>query len=111
LRDGSLPDDNKAVKRTSCQSSFFTIVNGILEPKHDHHMILEESHSGLMAGHFAGEKLYKLLVTHWWWQGMYSDVMAHCTSCSQCVIVNAKGCVNKPPLQCHSIVGVDFMDY
>jgi len=67
----------KAAKRISCQSSCFAIVNGILDPKHDHHKrcvvpnylrnwILEESHSSPMAGYFAGEKLYKSLVTHWW---------------------------------------------
>ena len=59
-----------------------------VDPKQDHHkkcaipchlrnQILEESHSGPMAGHFVGEKLYKSLVTHWWWQGMYSDVIIH----------------------------------
>ena len=112
LKDGSLPDDNKVAKRISCQSSCFAIVDGILyfvDPKHDHrkrcavpshlrNQILEENHSGPMAGHFAGEKLYKSLVTHWWWQGMYSDVMTHCVSCPQCAIVNAVGHVNKPPL-------------
>ena len=80
LRDGSLPDDNKAAKKISCQSSCFAIVDEILyfvDPKQDHrkrcavprhlrNQILEESHSGPMAGHFAGEKLLKSLVTHWW---------------------------------------------
>ena len=94
LRDGSLPDDNKAAKKISCQSSCFAIVDEILyfvDPKQDHrkrcavprhlrNQILEESHSGPMAGHFAGEKLYKSLVTHWWWQGRYSDAMTHCMS-------------------------------
>jgi len=79
-----------------------------MDPKHDHRkrcavlhhlrtQIMKESHSGPIAGHFSGEKLYKLLVTHWWWQGMYSDVMSHCMSCPQCAIVNAAGRVNKPP--------------
>jgi len=130
LRDGSLPDDSRVAKRISCQSSCFALVDGILyfiDPKHDHrkrcavpshlrNQILEESHSGPMAGHFAGEKLYKCLVTHWWWQGMYSDVMAHCMSCPQCAIVNAAGHVNRPPLhpipvsRPFQIVGVDVMD-
>jgi len=99
-----------------------------VDPKHDHRkrcavphhlrtQIMEESHSGPMAGHFSGEKLYKLLVTHWWWQGMYSDVMSYCMSCPQCAIVNAAGRVNKPPplhpisvSQPFQIIGVDIMD-
>ena len=77
---------------------------------------MEESHSVPMSGHFAGEKLYKLLKTHWWWQRMYSDVMSYCTSCPQCAIVNSTGRVNKPPLhpipvsQPFQIVGVDIMN-
>ena len=29
---------------------------------------------------------------------MYGDVIAHCRSCPQCVIVNASGKIKKPPL-------------
>ena len=124
LRDASPPEDDKAAKRISCQASCFAIIDGVLyfvDPKHDHwkrcsvpshlmNQIMEESHRGPMTGHFAGEKMYRSLVTHWWWQGMYSDVMACCMS------VNAAGHVNKPPLhpilvlQPFQIVGVDVMD-
>ena len=85
-------------------------------PNHLRNRILEENHSGPMAGHFAGEKLYKSLVTHWWWQGMYGYVMTQCMSCPQCAIVNAAGHVNKPPLhpipvsRPFQIVRVDVMD-
>ena len=77
---------------------------------------MEENHSSPMAGHFSGEKLYKSLVIHWWWQGTYSNVISHCMSCPQCAIVNAAGRVNTPPLhpipvsQPFEIVGVDIMD-
>ena len=77
---------------------------------------MEENHSSPMAGHFSSEKLYKSLVIHWWWQGMYNDVITHCMSCPQCAIVNAAGRVNKPPLhpipvsRPFEIVGVDIMD-
>ena len=66
-----------------------------------------------MAGHFSGEKS---LVTHCWWQGMYSDVMSHCVFCPQCAIVNAAGRVNRPLLhpipvsQPFEIIGVNIMD-
>jgi len=77
---------------------------------------MEENHSGPMAGHFSGAKLYKCLVRHWWWPGMYTDVVNHCASCPQCAIVNGTGRVNRPPLQPISvqrpfqIIGVDIMD-
>ena len=77
---------------------------------------MEEYHSGPLSGHFSGDKLYKTLVHHWWWQGMYTDVLNHCSSCPQCAIVNPSGRVNKPPLQpipvaCpFQILGVDIMD-
>ena len=34
-------------------------------PKHLHQGILEENHSGPMAGHFSGGRLYKSLLVHW----------------------------------------------
>ena len=77
---------------------------------------MEENHSGPMAGHFSGEKLYKSLVKHWWWPGMYSDVTKHCTSCPQCAIVNGNRRINRPPLspipvqRPFQILGVDVMD-
>ena len=37
--------------------------------------LMEENHSGPMAGHFFADKLYKTMATHWWWQGMYTDVI------------------------------------
>ena len=78
--------------------------------------LLEEIHSGPLAGNFAGEKLYKGLVRHWWWPGLYSDIADYCANCPQCAIVNPSGLVNRPPLsysgsECSSqIVGVDVMD-
>ena len=61
--------------------------------------------------------MYKTLVNHWWWQGMYSDVLYHCSSCPQCAIVNPSVKINKQlPLQPiplswpFQILGVDIMD-
>ena len=77
---------------------------------------MEEHHSSPMSGHFSGEKLYTVLSRHWWWQGMYEDVIAHCRSCPQCAIVNASGKINKPSLHSISVervfktMGVDVMD-
>ena len=130
LMDGSLPDDNKVARKVAIQATCFTIIDGVLYfvdnkrnnrkrcvvPRHLRNQIMEENHSGPMSGHFSGQKLYNALVTHWWWQGMYNDVIAHCRSCPQCAIVNAAGRVNKPPLhpipvaRPFQIIGVDIMD-
>ena len=96
--NGFLPDDNKAAEKIAAQALSFAVVDRILYfvnskhnrskryavPCHLRTQFIEENHSGPMAGHFSGEKLCKLLVTHWWWQGMYSDVMSHCVSCQCC---------------------------
>ena len=85
-------------------------------PFHMRETIMEENHGGQMAGHFSGEKLYKLLRRHWWWPRIYTDVVEHCRSCPECAIVNSSGQVNVPPLhpipvqQVFQIVGVDVMD-
>ena len=77
---------------------------------------MAESHSSPMAGHFSGERLYKALSRHWWWPGMYSDIITFCKSCPQCAIVNSAGRVNRPPLhpipvqRPFQIFGIDIMD-
>ena len=75
--------------------------------KHLRQGILEENHSGPMAGHFSGERLYKSLLCHWWWPGMYTDTVKHCASCPQCAIVSGSGHVNRPPL--HPILNKLFL--
>jgi len=78
-------------------------------PKSLHTQLLEKNHSGPLAGHFSGEKL-------WWWPGMLADVTKHYSACPQCAIVNGSGHVNKPPLnpipvqRVFQIIGVDVMD-
>ena len=77
---------------------------------------MEENHSGPLAGHFSGEKLYKALVRHWWWPSMYSDMVNHRANCPQCAVVHFLGQLNRSPLhpipvQCvFQIIGVDVMD-
>ena len=130
LSSAQLPEDEKEAKKVILQSSLFTLLDGVLYyldpkradrrrcvvPRHLHQSIIEENHSGPMGGHFSGERSYKALVHHWWWQGMYSAVMTHCSSCPQCAIVNSSGRINKPPLhpipvqRVFQIVGVDIMD-
>ena len=112
------------------QSFSFTLIDGILYfvdssrenrrravvPSQLRSEILEENHSGPMAGHFSGTRLYKSLVKYWWWPNMYADCRRHCSGCPQCAIVSSSGRVNKPPLhpiavqRPFQIVGLDIMD-
>ena len=50
----------------------------VVVPKQLRKQIMEENHSGPMAGHFSGNRMYNVLVRHWWWQGMYTDTFQHC---------------------------------
>ena len=113
-----------------CQAPLFSLVDGVLYfldskrgrpeemvvPSQMTQALIEENHSGPMGGHFSGERLYKAMARHWWWQGMYGDVVAHCSACPQCAIVNSSGRVNRPPLhpipvqRVFQIIGVDIMD-
>ena len=130
LTNDLLPDDKTDAKKVVAQAHSFAIVDGVLyfiDVKHNHQkrcvvpkqlriQLMEENHSGPMAGHFAGEKLYRALTRHWWWPGMYTDVVKYCFNCPQCAIVNGSGHVNKPPpspipvQRPFQIVGVDVMD-
>ena len=130
LTNDLLPDDKTDAKKIVAQAHSFAIVDGVLyfiDVKHNHqkrcvvpkqlrNQLMEETHTGPMAGHFAGEKLYRALTRHWWWSGMYTDVVKYCSNCPQCAIVNGSGRVNKPPLspipvqRPFQIIGVDVMD-
>ena len=130
LTTNQLPDCEKRARRVAAQAPSFAMVKGVLYfldsrhgdrrrcvlPRQMRQKIMEENHSGPMAGHFSGERLYKSLARHWWWQGMYTDVVCHCASCPQCAIVNPAGRVNRPPLHpipvqhVFQILGVDVMD-
>ena len=130
LTSETLPDCPLKAKKIAAKAPLYTLINGILYfldskregrrrcvvPKHLRRSIIEENHQGPLAGHFSGERLYKALARHWWWQNMYGDVVSHCASCPQCAIVNSSGRVNRPPLhpipvqRVFQIVGVDVMD-
>ena len=130
LQDGTLPTDSKLARKLAAQAESFTLIEGILYfidsrrgdrkrcavPKHLRQKVMDDSHRGPMSGHFSGPKLYQALMRHWWWPGMYSDVISHCTACPQCAIVNSSGRVNRPPLhpipvsRPFQILGVDIMD-
>ena len=130
LSSGRLPEDSKRAKTVASQETLFSLSDGILyyvDPKGDHQrrvavpqhvrkQLLEENHRGLYGGHFSGPKLYNALVKRWWWRGMYTDVLAYCKKCPECVVVTGGGRQHRPPLhpipiqRPFQIIGVDIMD-
>ena len=130
LEHGELPANDKDARRTVMQSSTYCLIDKVLYyvdshrgnirrivvPRSLRDRILSENHSGPCAGHFAGHKLYNVLVRYWYWKGMYNDTMNFCRSCPECVTVLGSGKLVKPPLcpipiqRPFQILGVDVMD-
>ena len=69
-----------------------------------------------MSGHFSGNRLFKTLSCHWWWQTMYRDCADHCKNCAECAVVSGSGGVQRPPLhpipvqRPFQVMGVDIME-
>ena len=128
LESDVLPEDQKAAGSIVAQAPSYCVLDGVLYfidgrrgkrvvvPRSLKSLIMAENHSGPCAGHFAGNKLYNMLVRHWYWKGMYEDVMSHCRNCPQCVFVSGSGRHVKPPLhpipvnRPFQVLGVDIMD-
>ena len=129
LQEGILPENDCKRQKLALQASLFTVLDGVLYyidsrrnckravvPKHLRDQIMKENHSGIMAGHFSGNRLYNTLVRQWWWEGMYTDVGTFCKTCPQCVIVTGGSKTHKPllhpiPVQRpFQIMGVDVME-
>ena len=107
-----LPEDQKEVHSIVTMAPSFCILDKVLYfidgrrenmkrvvvPRSLRNLVMAENHSGPCASHFADYKLYKLLVRHWYWKGMYKDIMSFCCNCPQCVSVSGSGRHVKPPL-------------
>lgn len=79
LKQGKLLDHPDTAHKVVTQAPLFTLVDGILYfvnpkqhdrrqcvvPVHLRKSIMKEHHSSPMAGHFSGERLYKVLFRHW----------------------------------------------
>ena len=112
LRHGDLPEDAKRARKIAAQAPVFAIVDYSLffvdarlvhwkravVPRHLRKQVLEETHSGPLGGHFLGKRLYKSLVRHWWWEGMYVDAVEFSRNCPECAIVKGGSHQHKPPL-------------
>ena len=130
IEEKKLPDDANLAKKIAAQATQFAIVDRVLYfldprrnhkkrvvvPKHLQEQLIQEHHRGNMGGHFAANKLYRMVASHWWWEGMYSDVYKKVKSCPECAIVSGGGRKHKPPLhpipvqRPFKIIGVDIME-
>ena len=130
LEDGTLPDGDKEAKKIAAQALHFSIIDRILyfvDPKGPgrkraavptqlQEKILHESHGGVMAGHFSGNRLHNTLARHWWWETMYRDALSFCKNCAECAVVSGTGRKHRPPLhpipvqRPFQIMGVDIME-
>ena len=59
---------------------------------------MEVNHRGPFAGHFSGDRMYRTLRQHWWWEGMYSSCIKYARNCPECTVVTGGGRNTKPPL-------------
>ena len=86
-------------------------------PTHLCQSVMEENHCGPFAGHFSGDRMYRTLRQHWWWEGMYSSCIRYARNCPECTVVTGGGRNTKPPLypippveRPFQIIGVDIME-
>ena len=112
VASGIVLNDEQQAKKVCGRAVHFAVVDSILYfvdskkqgrkrvvvPAHLRNQILRESHGGIMAGHFSGDRLYKLISHHWWWETLYKDAVSHCRNCPECAIVSVVGRVNCPLL-------------
>ena len=129
LEREELPPNPIRARKVAMQGPLLTMVDGALfyldpkngpeeavVPEHMRRKVMEENHRGNMGGHFSGNRLYKTLAHHWWWEGMYSDALHYVRNCPECAIVSGGGQQHRPPLhpipvqRPFQIIGVDIMD-
>ena len=130
VEKGTIPTDANLARKIASTADHYTVTDGILyylDPKRDSQKravaskalqqdIMREYHGGFMGGHFSAKRLYKTLVTRWYWEKMYADVEKFVKSCPDCTFVTGSGRRRLPPLKPipvqrpFQIVGVDIME-
>jgi len=110
--NGSVPHDEQHAKKICTKAVNFAVLDDIMyfiDPKHQgkrraavpthlHDEILRENHGGIMAGHFSGDRLHKLVSNKWWWDTLYRDCITYCRNCPKCAVVSGMGRASKPLL-------------
>ena len=130
LERNELPIDGNRARNIALQSSQFVIVDDVLYfvdnkkdgrrrvviPKQLRSQILEETHRSHLGAHFSGPKLFNALSRHWWWEGMFADIVHFTRNCPECAVVSGGSKPVKPPLhpipvqKPFQVVGVDIME-
>ena len=92
LSKNILPAEPQLAVKVVAQTSMYTIVGDILYFNGDspravvpcglQQSMMEEYHSGIMAGHLSGPKIYKTMSRQWWWQNMYRDIINYTRGCA-----------------------------
>lgn len=88
----------------------------VVVPEHLWQQMMEENHRNHVGAYFSGSKLFNALSQHWWWEGMFADVIHFTRNCPECAIVTGGGKTSRPPLhpitvqRPFQIVGVDIME-
>ena len=112
LRSGELPEEEKAARKIVMESANYDLMDGILYfqyPAAPHRLcivvpkvlqmpLLEETHGGTFAGHFAERKTHDRLRRYYWWRGIRADVHRYCWGCLPCVTKKGGSKPPRPPL-------------
>ena len=114
LERGVLPFDSARSKRIVLLRPHYSLVNDVLYlvesknkghcklravvPRHLRTRLMEEHHRGKMGGHFSGSRMFKVLSSRWWWEGMHRYCVQYMRNCPECSIVTGGGKTRRPPL-------------
>ena len=112
LEHNALPIDEKDAKRLVLESRYYELIQGVLYyepptspgnlcvvvPTSLRSVILQEAHSGSLAGHFAFKKVYNRVRRYYWWRGMRAVVYHYCRRCLVCASRKGTGKPIRPPL-------------
>ena len=113
LADGVLPEEDKTARKVVLESRHFDLLDGVLHhenpnspgrwclavPQELRTFLLEDAHSGLLAGHLSEKRVYNRLRRDYWWPGMRGEIRKHCRSCLTCATRKGTGRATRPPLQ------------
>ena len=130
LEKKQLPGDTKQAQIIAAKAHSYCVLDGILYlingkkrkcrlaiiPQQLRTQVLEQYHGGPLGGHYSGNRLYNVLSSQWYWDGMYTDCLKFCRSCPQCAIVSGGERNGKQPLhpipvqRSFQILGLDIMD-
>ena len=130
LQHETLPQDKKQTRIIAVQAPNYCIIDDVLYfihtkkrkcklvvvPRQLWKRIMQEYHGGPLGGHYSGNRLYNVLITNWYWDGIYNDALKFCKSCPQCAIVTGGERHVKQPLhpipvqRIFQIIGLDIMD-